>query len=218
MSIDTQPIESFQREGGWTTQQSFYYEAAKRSLQDAIKKKVEIVEKIEELKAKNLSIEDDFIYRSWFAHETEDERHKLEKMCISAQLFSCMAVEAFLNLYGVKRLGQDFYKQNIERVGITEKLEILIAIGQQELLAGGNKLTKLVRSMFDRRNQLVHPKTKEIRLSEDGKINWPQIYDELEKAEELVSAMDSFFKLLKELDPDIAFLTNMLFMDSTDLD
>jgi hypothetical protein len=36
----------------------------------------------------------------------------------STLLYCCMAVEAYLNYYGVRKFGEKFYKRNLERSGI----------------------------------------------------------------------------------------------------
>jgi hypothetical protein len=94
-------------------------------------------------------------------HETNVLDKECHRISISTHLFSCMTVEAFINHYGVKRLGESFYKKNIERIGITEKLSILVLTCFNMSLQKDNELVKKIRELFNIRNQLVHPKTKE---------------------------------------------------------
>lgn len=82
---------------------------------------------------------------------------------ISCHLFVCMALEGFLNAYGVRRLGEQFYQQNLERMGITEKLAVLGLCCRQWMIWPDSDIYRDFRRLFDDRNQLVHPKTREIR-------------------------------------------------------
>jgi hypothetical protein len=72
-----------------------------------------------------------------------------------------MAAEALLNFYGVVRLGETFYKRNLERMSIIPKLELLIAICDNKLLPKDAEISLVLRRVSERRNALVHPKPRE---------------------------------------------------------
>ncbi len=76
-------------------------------------------------------------------------------------LTSCLDIESFLNYYGVIRLGEEFYKTTIERLGITEKIKLIGVICFDLKLDSQTELLKTIRLLFDKRNSIVHPKTKE---------------------------------------------------------
>jgi len=80
----------------------------------------------------------------------------------SVRIFTAMAVESFLNFYGVVRLGQAPFDLYIERLSQSEKLQALLeichGIGTNQSLA----ITGTVSKIAQRRNDLVHPKAKEV--------------------------------------------------------
>ena len=99
-----------------------------------------------------------------YVHDKHDELHDLAyRTAISCHIFCCMAIEGFANMYGVRRLGEEFYKRNVERLGIVEKVSVIGACCQQWDLHAHPDVAKNLRSLFDARNRLVHPKTQEFR-------------------------------------------------------
>jgi len=122
----------------------------------------------------------------------------------AAVVFSAMAVEGFLNYYGVKRLGNDFYRDNYERLNAHQKLSALVATCTGHLLPKHAELVTILRRLTERRNALVHPKAREVRPEAKGVQ--PRRAP-LHSAEAPTSAADSvrdmerFFKLFAKLDP-----------------
>ena len=81
-------------------------------------------------------------------------------------IWTCSTIEAFVNSEGTAWLGERFYKDNLERLGILQKIHTLYALKYHVRLPP--KLNRLshVAKLFDLRNSLVHPKTRE--TSEQG--------------------------------------------------
>ncbi|HLM68934.1 MAG TPA: hypothetical protein VK358_15455 [Longimicrobium sp.] len=109
-----------------------------------------------------------------------------------------MSVEAFLNFYGVVRLGERFYKDNLQKAGATEKLSLLLALCDGVELDPSSDLWRTVRALFDRRNALVHPKTAELgrlleSVSKAKKL--PQDPDLLEQGTVAYRRMKTFYRL-----------------------
>jgi hypothetical protein len=73
-----------------------------------------------------------------------------------------------VNEEGVAWLGESFYKENLERLGICQKIAVLHALKYAKRLPESNKVIKEVRSLFDFRNRLVHPKTRSVRKDRDS--------------------------------------------------
>jgi hypothetical protein len=86
----------------------------------------------------------------------------LKDTALAVQLFYYLAVEGFLNHYGVVRLGEDYYKANLERLGPEKKVAVILLATEGVVIPPDHRLVRLVALMFGRRNQLVHPKPKEI--------------------------------------------------------
>lgn len=117
----------------------------------------------------------------------------------SSVVFAAMAVEVFLNFYGVVRLGEPFYAKNIERLGLVPKLSMIIATCTGLLLSDNDEIIKVLKKIADRRNLLVHPKAREIDIKRDG---FPGETWTISIARKAVSDMDCFFKLFVSLDPE----------------
>src|SRR5690349_14750711 len=181
--------------GALTISHHVYFRIAQELLKQAKDLRVVLEQKIAEVKQKagrNAS------------NVPEDDRRLVSAdyrqvlgLVVATQLFACMTVESFLNYYGVQKLGEQYYKRNLERLGISQKLETLIAISTQELLDEKDEIVTTVRRMFERRNRLAHPKSKEITI--DDKFVFPKSPDELEQAENSVKDMIAFFRKFQEI-------------------
>jgi hypothetical protein len=197
--MENQKIFPLDREGQWARMEFGYFEGAINFLEDAKKLEEALSEKIEKLKVDSREYDEDSQY-SYIYHNTIEDRTQLAHLCIVSMLFSCMTVEAFVNLYGVLRMGDEFYKRNIERSGISQKLEVIIAIGKQELLSKNEEIALVARRMFDKRNQLVHPKTVEVNSLD--KISQLKPVPFLLDAQSMVDDMKKFFEKFLIIDPD----------------
>jgi|TergutMp193P3_1026864.scaffolds.fasta_scaffold02393_11 hypothetical protein len=80
-------------------------------------------------------------------------------------ILGCAMIELWVNSFGIHLLNEDYYHKNIERMGIIEKIKILIAIHKKEEIDDSNENIKNIRKLFDRRNGLVHPKAKRLEES-----------------------------------------------------
>jgi hypothetical protein len=60
--------------------------------------------------------------------EVEKLTFKRDFLSDSVLIFSVMAVESFLNYYGVVRFGEPEYKRNFERLGLVPKLSCSVAL------------------------------------------------------------------------------------------
>ena len=150
--------------GGWIHNYSLYYEHAWELVRDYHNLKKQLIALENELRKKPGLNEDEPHFESWISHETSELSQKLELVYTSCILYSCMSIEGFINFYGVKRLGEKNYKKNIERIGITEKFNVLIMICFGIMPDHNAPLLKSLRTLFDVRNSLVHPKTKEMNF------------------------------------------------------
>jgi len=89
----------------------------------------------------------------------------------TAETYCAMAVEALLNFYGVCRLGEEFYVRNLERSPILAKLELLLVTCDGIIHPKDAELSILLRRLSQRRNQLVHPKSREFRIDRVSPAN-----------------------------------------------
>jgi hypothetical protein len=153
-------ILPYEREGAWFSQHGLYYACAYRSLHSFRVAQSAVTAKEAELLADIDDVPKEF-RGSYIQHETSDQHANVEQTFVSAILFACMAIEAFINNYGVRRLGEEYFRKNLERIGITEKFSLLLLACHGLLTEKSDSPLVGLRAMFDTRNQLVHPKAKE---------------------------------------------------------
>jgi hypothetical protein len=121
----------------------------------------------------------------------------------AAVIYSAMAVEAFLNYYGIKRLGNDFYRDTYEHLSSQRKLAAVVATCTGQLLPSQAELVKVLRRLTERRNALVHPKAREVLPNaKDAKPRRapPPSAVEVTPVADSVQDMERFFELFAELD------------------
>ncbi len=121
----------------------------------------------------------------------------------STLLYCCMAVEAYLNYYGVRKFGEKFYKRTLERSGITEKLSNIILAVSGECIEPDDEIYREVKELFESRNRLVHPKTREINETNvhDHVVD-PDTFDDVEA---YVTRMDRILRQFCSFDPEIVW-------------
>ncbi|MDD5675204.1 MAG: hypothetical protein PHC61_13630 [Chitinivibrionales bacterium] len=192
----------YKRSGTWSSSYLFHYQCAYEALADFEKIIQTLHEKERTLKKDNSEMEPEDL-GPYITNQTYDLWHEAYKYYTMIQLFACMTIEAFLNNYGTRCLGEGYYKKNMERLGITEKLSIIIATCMRNFIDKDNPIKKKVRTLFANRNHLVHPKSREINI---GKIHEsiPISPKEL-KAKEIIKDMDYILSQFCKMDPDIKF-------------
>jgi len=121
----------------------------------------------------------------------------------AAVVYSAMAVEGFLNYYGVKRLGNEFYRDTYERLSSHRKLAALVATCTGQLLPSHAEVVTVLRRLTERRNALVHPKAREVLpKAKDAKPRRAPRRPAVAPtpAADSVRDMERFFELFAELD------------------
>jgi hypothetical protein len=91
----------------------------------------------------------------------------------AAIVFAALAVEAFLNLYGVIRLGEGFYVRHFERLSISAKVAAIVASCTGQILEDTDEILIAANRLRSIRNDLAHPKVTEIREGRSSKIITP---------------------------------------------
>ena len=120
----------------------------------------------------------------------------------TTRIYAAMAVEGFLNFYGVLRLGQQVFDEHFERFGVVPKLRTLLVVGESIDLPRNGPLVLALDSVAQSRNALVHPKAKEIS-KESGSDGRP--FTKLPgAAQEAVNNMESFFEHFAHAVPAMA--------------
>ncbi len=120
----------------------------------------------------------------------------------AATVFAAMAVESFLNLYGVIRLGEESFQKHYERLGLSAKTAAVVASCCSIVLEVDDEIVSVVSRLSSTRNALVHPKAKELR---PGQARSGQTTPHERATGALEDAM-RFFALFVALDPEAADL------------
>jgi hypothetical protein len=120
----------------------------------------------------------------------------------TVRIYAAMAVEGFLNFYGVLRLGQQAFDEHFERLGVVPKLRTLLLVGESLDLPRNDPLVLMLHSVAQSRNALVHPKTREI--SNERRVNDRPSTKLPEVAQEAVANMESFFEQFAQAVPSMA--------------
>lgn len=200
-------LNSFKQEGGWNSSYSSHYESAWLFLYDyeevlkTLKlEELRITEENEDFPVEHLS--------SFIHHETRYLQANAYRYATSAHLFVCMAVEGFINYYGTKRLGEENYKRLLERVGITEKIALIYLLCFEVSLDAKSEVVRSIRTIFDQRNALVHPKTKKIDFDNLDKFEYK--HPETLELERTFESMELFVADIclkdREVDREFNFL------------
>jgi hypothetical protein len=201
----------YDREGAWSIIHPFYYECAYRSFKDFQTILLLLRNEEQRIRAETLDIEEPDL-TGYVQYKTGDLHKEAFRLSTASFLFLCMTIESFLNHYGTKRLGESYYKRNLERIGITEKLSLLMAVCNQAKLEAKDPVLIKLRALFDRRNSLVHPKTKEFdpERPEDfitkhpAEIDLQANFDDMEfiieKLCEFDSKINRYFEFQKRLE------------------
>jgi len=129
---------------------------------------------------------------------------KRDRLSDSVRIFAAMAVEAFINFYGIIRLGEAEYTEHFERLGIVPKLRVLLLVCDSISLGTSDQLVVSLRRIADERNTLVHPKAKELPRNVPAKgRGGARIPD---SAREAVADMKKFFQEFGEAVPGVRHL------------
>lgn len=120
----------------------------------------------------------------------------------TARIYAAMAVEGYLNFYGVLRLGQVVFDEHFERLGLIPKLRLLLLTCDQLEVPNSDPVVLALSRVAKGRNDLVHPKTKEVvgDLSIYKRATKPAP----ETAKAAIDDMETFFKEFVRAVPNAA--------------
>lgn len=158
-------------------------------------------EAIEECKAGYESLlkkyADNEYQKSQIIIEMKPKISQCERLANASHLFACLTVEGLLNHYGILRLGNKFYTENLEMMSIFSKATTLVAICKGTLIYKGNKLYEDIKYLRDIRNKLVHPKSAEVSYLPGT----DQMFKELskDKRRDPVESLKRLNRILNEL-------------------
>lgn len=118
----------------------------------------------------------------------------------TTRIFAAMAIEGFLNFYGVLRLGQAVYTEHFERLGLIPKIRQLLLVCDNLDVPKNHPLCKYAEQVAQSRNSLVHPKAREVLG--DPRSHKRSATPVPGAAREVVQAMEDFFAEFSATVPD----------------
>lgn len=181
-------------EGAWLTGHRSYFEAATEFLEIANSAARDYKSQWEALREEHGD-------ESYVAYLLMGLEEKIRRYAIASEIYCCVSIEAFINFYGIKRLGEEFYKSNYERLSITSKISALIATCEGKLIPKHHPILKSSKKLFDLRNQLVHPKATEI--TDPNKVEIYTHEDLVNHSRATFKETIEFFQMLSNLDPEV---------------
>ncbi|MBU0634687.1 MAG: hypothetical protein KKB82_08055 [Candidatus Omnitrophica bacterium] len=193
-------ILNYNCEGMWIANYKSYYAWAYYELElfDIFIKKLILKEK--NIRAKNVEANQDDL-ESLVLYETKDLQNVAYMHAITSFLYLCMSIEGFLNFYGTRRLSEKYYKRNIEKMRITEKLSNIFLSCCSVVIDPDDVMLIKLRKLFDVRNSLVHPKTKEI--AQKNMNNFIQAHPARYKIKEYFKDGECIIDMICGFDPSI---------------
>ena len=117
----------------------------------------------------------------------------------TVRIYAAMAVEGYLNFYGVLRLGQNVFDDHFERLGLVQKLRALLLICDQLDVPKSDPLVLALERIAKSRNVLVHPKTVEVMG--DPALHNRTTTPTPQTAQAAVSDMEAFFEAFVQAVP-----------------
>ena len=117
---------------------------------------------------------------------------------VATVVFASMAIESFLNYYGVRRFGPAFKDPAVEFLTAADKTKLILGYTCVSPPKAGTKLYGALKRLYSRRNKLIHPKTHEHMLG----VEPPALEPTPLIAEQSIADMESFFEEFVSHDPD----------------
>lgn len=193
--VEIRPINQF---GQWTSNDRRYREYAH--------------ELLAELKTQCTEFLEDFPFEAdhTITREAYPDLWKRDKTRYQTsdtiRIYSAMAVEGFLNFYGVLRLGNTVYDEWFEQLGLVPKLLRLLKVCDNLDVQKNDLITLFLDKVASSRNELVHPKAS--KIPDDTASYEPPSNKLPEIAQESVENMEAFFEAFLLAVPSVP--TNIL--------
>ena len=111
-----------------------------------------------------------------------------------------IAIEAFINFYGVYRLGEKQFTRHVERLPIQRKLELLLMICDGVEIEETEPVVTALKFVVERRNRLAHPKSREVSPDQPPEQRMGENIPD--SAINTVQAMKDFFRAFGDLVPE----------------
>jgi len=124
----------------------------------------------------------------------------IQRSAMVVVVFSALALEGFINHYGIERFSRSFFDNHLDNLKPISKWLILpkLVVGRQ--LSTDGQSYVLLRRLFRLRNKLVHYKTQKKRISD---LIEDKDWVTERHARDAIQAVDALVQELKSLDPTV---------------
>jgi hypothetical protein len=118
-------------------------------------------------------------------------------LCI---VFLALSVEAFINFYGVKRLGDKSFNDHYERISTLDKIVIITKVSTGKDFPKDNNLFGQLKRLFRLRNMLVHAKSQTIDFYNDNNAQFEKkAFSEINEVYDNIDSLIRVYTDLKEM-------------------
>lgn len=84
-----------------------------------------------------------------------------------AVIFQALAVESYINYYGLKKLGSKKFNEHYEKIATVDKYVIIYEVVNKKEFPKSDSAYGNLKMLFKLRNSLVHSKAQEINMIDD---------------------------------------------------
>ncbi len=116
-----------------------------------------------------------------------------------AVIFQALAVEAYINYYGFKKLGNTKFKTHYEKMDTIDKYIIIYEIVNKKEFPKDEAIYEKLKKLISLRNYLVHSKATKVNMKDD---NLQKFLDDLKKPfgglfEDIDKVMTTYNEIVK---------------------
>jgi hypothetical protein len=185
-------VYPFEQTSAWTSDRRRYFQYAEHSLEELLPIAAEVLASWPHGAPSAIEVGD-------MPPELHRLCRKRDRLSDSVMLFAAMAIEAFINFYGVYRLGEQQFNRHVERLPIDRKVQLLLLVCDGLEVDKEEPLMTALKTVVEGRNQLAHPKAKQVSRDQPMEDRTGQPIPET--AQKHIEAMRDFFTQFGRLVP-----------------
>jgi hypothetical protein len=142
--------------------------------------------------------------------ETYDLENRIHELAIKAIIFSAMCVEAAINDYAGRQLGDKYYQQHLANLDIISKWVIIPRLVCGKSIDKSGAAFNSLKALVSARNKLVHNKSQEVDLSNPQALMDKQEKENKDFERDFYSSLNTLYLLSMEMDYIVGQMHNPL--------
>ncbi len=124
----------------------------------------------------------------------------IQRAAMVSVVFSALAIEGFINDYGITRFSKNYFDNHLDKLKTTSKWVIFPQLVVGKPLDTGGKPYEMLKNLFKLRDRLVHSKTRKKKVCELKDEDWVSEKDASSAIETVRLLMGEFCKLDPSVD------------------